>query len=151
MEINSRYTLNGIVALVLLSAILLSFAFINETDLEGPVALAIESSSDAEATAVGDSATVYATVLPANADQSCTWTLSINRDEMTNWLGNRVSDGLEDGKVYLSLTVGNGGSSCTVRAVQYFKYGIKYKTYWILTATSVSNPQLSQKCYITLG
>lgn len=107
------------------------------------------STNIASPMAVNDSATVTATAYPEGACQEFTWTLTLNEDKMTSWLVRRVKEKLEAGKEYISLTTTS--NTATVTALEYFKYGIKYTTHWILTATSVENPELSASCYIQLG
>ncbi|MGN0790703.1 MAG: hypothetical protein ACI4VW_00465 [Acutalibacteraceae bacterium] len=99
--------------------------------------------------AEGDSVTLIFTVNPPEACQDAVWTLSLIEDKMTSWLCRRVKEKLEDGVVYIELEP--DGFLCVVTAKQYFKYGIKYKTYWRLTATSVADNNFSATCDITLG
>lgn len=106
------------------------------------------TTSTASPMAVNDSVTVTATALPEGSRQEFTWALTLNEDKMTSWLVRRVKEKLEEGKEYISLTTTS--NTATVTALEYFKYGIKYTTYWILTATSVDNPELSASCDIQL-
>lgn len=100
--------------------------------------------------AVGDSETITATVEPEGANQSVTWKLEPDKSKMTKTLSGWVDKKLKDGNVYIEVTVVSE-NSCVVTAKQYFRYGIKYTTHWILTATSVENPNYFATCEITLG
>lgn len=104
-------------------------------------------SADVAFAAVGDNTVVEFTAYPLDACQDCTWELTIDEDKMTSWLTNRVKEkNISD---YIQLTI--DGKRCTVTALQYFKYGIQYTTYYTLTATSTQNTELSVTCSIKLG
>lgn len=104
-------------------------------------------SADVAFAAVGDNTVVEFTAYPLDACQDCTWELSIDEDKMTSWLTNRVKEkNISD---YIQLTI--DGNRCTVTALQYFKYGIQYTTYYTLTATSTQNTDLFVTCSIKLG
>lgn len=109
--------------------------------------IAFAEEGDAVASSVGDSQTVEFVAYPLESCQDCTWELTIDEDKMTSWLTNRVKE--KDINDYIQLTI--DGNKCTVTALQYFKYGIKYTTYYTLTATSIQNPELSATCSIKLG
>lgn len=100
--------------------------------------------------AVGDSETITATVEPEGANQSVTWKLEPDKSKMTQTLSGWIDKKLKDGNVYIEVTVVSE-NSCVVTAKQYFRYGIKYTTHWILTATSVENSNYFATCEITLG
>ncbi len=103
----------------------------------------------ASVASVGDSVTVTATAYPEGVRQEFTWTLTLDEEKNSTFLFNRVKEKLDAGTVYISLTT--TANTATVTALEYFKWGIKYTTYWKLTATSVENPELSATCSIQLG
>lgn len=114
-----------------------------------PTSQSVETMMTASPASVGDSATVTATAYPLDALQIFTWELTLDEDKMTSWLVRRVKEKLDDGKEYLSVVTTD--NTATVTALEYFKYGIKYKTYWKLTAYSVENPEIYAVCSIQLG
>lgn len=111
--------------------------------------IAQQHDSAAVAAAVGDSFTIIFSAYPSDACQDCTWALTIDESKMNTWLCNRVRDKLAEGKIFISLEI--NGNQCTVSALEYFKYGVKYTTYWTLTATSTENNELTASCSIQLG
>lgn len=110
----------------------------NSTNENGGIALA----------AVGDSVTVTAAIEPSVAAQNVSWTIAIDEDKMTSFVVRHLKD--HEISEYLQLTVVDG-ASVTVIALGYFKYGIKYTTYYTLTATVAENEELTATCSIKLG
>lgn len=154
MRIAKLFKIICVIALCVCGVCLTSRFNFSDTTTIDAISLFEEQYSSATTSAVSpievnDSVTVTATAYPEGSRQEFTWTLTLDEDKMTSWLVRRVTEKLEDGKEYISLTTTS--STATITALEYFKYGIKYTTCWILTATSVDNPELTASCDIQLG